>query len=132
MSCGRVNSTQAAGVAAGRVDSESAVDVSARLIEFNSLPRVLCRLADPGALSDSGCVGVSLILLILNVTLHLVLAEAKWQVQLKSLIILPRRWLLKACLIRVGSIVASTTFGGAARILRALVVRGAICGGRRR
>jgi len=132
---GRVHSAETARVTTSCVDGKSTVDVSAGLIELDGLPSILGCLTDAWtSFSDSLLLMLALCLglLILNVTLDLILAETQRQVEFEGLIILSRLRLLKASLISVGC-VARATFGGTAWVLRAMVVRGAICGrGRRR
>ena len=126
-----MHTTEAAGIAPGSIDSERAVNVSASLIELDGLPRVLRRLADPGAIRGHSLT-VCLVLLILNVPLDLILAESEGQIQLEGLIILPGLGLLETRLVAVRR-VARASLSGAARVLRAVIVAGAIGGrGRRR
>jgi len=72
--------------------------------------------------------GVALYVLRDDVSLYLILSEPKWKIQLEGpVVVLARLWLLKARLVRVGRR-ARAALCCASWILRAIVIRGTICG----
>ena len=88
------------GVAIGSVDGKSAVDVTPCLVKLNGLPGVLGCLTNARAVNHLILLSVvGLHILPLDVPLDLILAEAERQIEFKSLVVLPRVWLLKACLV---------------------------------
>jgi hypothetical protein len=73
--------------------------------------------------------GVALHVLRDDVSLYLILPEPKWKIQLEgSVVIVTRLRLLKARLVRVGRRTRAA-LRCASRVLRAIVIRGTICGG---
>ena len=110
------------------VDSKGPVDVPPSLIKLNGLPGVLGRLTDRLTAFDHNLpvrlLGLvwTLHVLLVNVPLNLILAEAKGQIQFKCLVrILSTMWLLKARCVRIGGC-SGATIRCAARILRPMVI----------
>ena len=87
------------------VNGEGSVDITSRLVKLNGLPSVFGGLRNAWTLNDTlillgRWVTLGLIALLvccLDVSLDLILAKSKRQIQLESLIVLTRLRLLEAC-----------------------------------